>query len=281
MKAKPKLSILVLVKDEAPRLPRFFAALRPLRLPHEVVLVDSGSTDGTQALGVRHGARVLRAQWEGFSATRNKAFPSCRADWILVLDADENPEPALLAAIERAVSLEPPGLWSVNRLSTFLGEAVRHSGWHPDRHLRLFPKGTARFNGRLVHEGMESVVPDALVRRLDGILRHDSYPDLDSYLARMNRYTTLQAEELRRRKGRRPLTAGARMFADPPLTFLKMYVLKSGFLDGGTGLLLALLSAFSTFVKYAKWRRLSLPPAVAPASAPAPGPTRSRSKGRP
>jgi glycosyltransferase involved in cell wall biosynthesis len=276
---KPKLSILVLVKDEAPRLPRFFAALKPLGLPHEVLLVDSGSRDGSRALGARLGGRVLRARWEGFSTTRNRAFASCKADWILVLDADENPEPALLAAIERALTLEPPGPWSVNRLSNFLGQAVRHSGWHPDRHLRLFPKGSARFNDRLVHEGMESLVPGAKVRHLDGILRHDSYPDLDSYLARMNRYSTLQAEELLRRKGARPWTAGIRMFADPPLTFLKMYVLKRGFLDGSTGLVLALLSGSSTFWKYAKWRRLSLDQASAPVPVPVPAPTHRTAAG--
>jgi hypothetical protein len=254
---KPKLSILVLVKDEAARLPSFFAALKPLKLAHEVLVVDTGSKDRSVALARKAGARVLRVPWRGFAETRNRAFASCRADHILVLDADENPDGGLLGALERAVLLEPPGLWSVNRLGYFLGKPVFHGGWHPDRHLRLFPKGAARFNARLVHEGMEPEVPGTPVRRLDGILHHHSYPDLDGYLSRLNRYTSLQAEELMLRKGPRPLQALLRLAVDPPLTFLKMYLLKRGFQDGETGLALALLSGSSTFWKYAKWWQAS------------------------
>lgn len=256
MSRKPELSIVVLCKDEAARLPAFFAALKPLRLAHEVVLVDSGSRDTSVALARKAGARVLRRAWKGFSETRNAAFKDCRADWILVLDADENPDGGLLAAIERAVRHEPPGLWSVNRLNYFLGRPIRHAGWHPDRHLRLFRRGQARFNGRIIHEGMEPLLPGATVRRLDGLLHHHSYPDLSGYLARMNRYTSLQAEELLRRKGARRLEPLLRLLLDPAWTFFKMALLKAGFLDGALGLNLALLSASSAFWKHAKWWQL-------------------------
>lgn len=252
----PQLSIVVLTKDEEARLPAFFKALRPLRLKHEVLVVDSGSRDHSVAMAKAAKARVLRRPWKGFAETRNLAFKDCRAPFILVLDADENPDPALLAAIERAVTLEPVGLWSVNRLNYFLGEPLRHGGWHPDRHLRLFPKGRAAFNARKVHEGMEPLDPSQRVRPLDGLLHHHSYPDLSGYLARMNRYTTLQAQELYDRKGARPFSALLRLAVDPPLTFVKMYGLKRGFQDGGPGLALALLSASSTFWKYAKWWHL-------------------------
>jgi glycosyltransferase involved in cell wall biosynthesis len=250
---KPKLSILVLTKNEEARLPRFFASLRVFSLPLEVLIVDSGSTDKTVAIARKHGARVLRRPWKGFAATRNLAVKDCQAPWVLCLDADENPDGPLCRAIQRAVTLEPAGLWSVNRLNYFLGSPVRHGGWHPDRHLRLFPKGQAWFNGRLVHEGMEPAVKGTPVRRLEGLLHHFSYPDLSGYLARLNRYTSLQAEELYQRKGARPWAAALRLVADPPLTFLKMFVLKAGFLDGTLGLNVALLSASSTFWKYAKW----------------------------
>lgn len=250
---KPKLSILVLAKDEEARLPRFFAALRPLSLPYEVVVVDSGSTDRTMAIARKEGARVLQRDWKGFADTRNEAFKDCRADFVLCLDADENPDGPLCRAIQRAVLLEPPGLWSVNRLNYFLGKPVRHGGWYPDRHLRLFHQGEALFNERLVHEGMEPRVSGTPVRRLEGLLHHHSYPTLSGYLERLNRYTSLQAEELFLRKGIRVTGAAMRLLADPPLTFLKMYVLKAGFLDGAVGLNLALLSASSTFWKYAKW----------------------------
>jgi len=254
---RPKLSILVLAKNEEARLPRFFASLRVFSLPIEVVLVDSGSTDRTVAIARRAGARVLQRPWKGFAATRNLAVKDCKAPWILCLDADENPDPPLCRAIQRAVTLEPAGLWSVDRLNYFLGTPVRHGGWRPDRHLRLFPKGQAWFNERLVHEGMEPVAKGAPVRRLEGLLHHDSYPDLSGYLARLNRYSSLQAQELFQRRGARQGLAALRLLLDPPLTFLKMYVLKAGLLDGALGLNLALLSASSTFWKYAKWWHLS------------------------
>jgi glycosyltransferase involved in cell wall biosynthesis len=253
MSRLPQLSIVVLVKDEAARLPRFFKALRPLRLRHEVLVVDSGSRDRTAAIARAAGARVLRRPWQGFAQTRNRAFKDCRAPWILVLDADENPDGGLLAAIERAVTLEPRGLWRANRLNYFLGSPVRHSGWHPDRHLRLFPKGAARFDDRVVHEGMRSLDAALKVRDLDGLLHHHSYDDVQSYLERLNRYSTLQAQELLQRKGVRPGVALLRMLADPPLTFVKMFGLKRGFLDGHLGLHVALLSASASFWKYAKW----------------------------
>lgn len=253
MSRGPQLSILVLAKDEAERMPAFFRALKGLRLRHEVVLVDSGSRDRTVALARAAGARVLKRAWKGFAQTRNLAFKDCRAPWILVLDADENPDGALLAAIERAVTLEPMGLWSVNRLNYFLGSPLRHGGWHPDRHLRLFPKGAARFNARVVHEGMEAAQPGAVVRKLDGLLHHHSYPDLDGYMRRMNRYTSLQADELMQRKGAHPGLAVLRLLLDPAWTFFKMFGLKAGFLDGALGFNLALLSASSTFWKHAKW----------------------------
>ncbi|HXC63851.1 MAG TPA: glycosyltransferase family 2 protein [bacterium] len=254
---KPELSIVVLVKDEEARLPRFFEALRPLKLRHEVLVVDSGSRDRSASLARAAGARVLRRPWAGFAATRNRAFKDCRAPWILVLDADENPDGSLLAAVERAVRLEPPCLWRVNRLNYFLGDPVRHGGWFPDRHLRLFPKGAAEFEERSVHEGMRPLDASLALRKLDGLLHHHSYPDLAGYMARLNRYTTLQAQELFERKGARPATAVLRMATDPGLTFLKMYGLKLGVLDGGLGLVVAVLSASSTFWKYAKWWQLS------------------------
>jgi glycosyltransferase involved in cell wall biosynthesis len=252
----PKLSILVLAKDEEARLPRFFAALKSFSLPYEVVLVDSGSQDRTVAIARAAKARVLKRPWKGFAQTRNLAVKDCKAPWVLCLDADENPDGVLCRAIQRAVT-EPSGLWSVNRLNYFLGSPVRHGGWHPDRHLRLFKKGTAWFNNRAVHEGMEPAVPGTPVRRLEGLLHHYSYPNLSGYLARLNRYTTLQGAELFEKRGARPGMAALRLVFDPPLTFLKMFVLKAGFLDGALGFNVALLSASSTFWKYAKWWHLS------------------------
>jgi hypothetical protein len=176
------------------------------------------------------------------------------------LDADERPDAALCASIEQAVLDRGQGdrsrvawLGALNRLNYFLHAPIRHGGWHPDWHLRLFRKGHAAFNDRRVHEGMEPKDASARVARLDGLLHHHSYPDIDGYMRRLNRYTSLQAQELMERRGARPAAALLRLLLDTPLTFLKMYVLRAGFLDGSRGLSLAILSASSTFWKYAKW----------------------------
>jgi hypothetical protein len=254
---KPALSVLLIAKDEAARLPLFFASLKKFRLPLEVVLLDSGSTDGTPLLARRQGARVLTVEWEGFGATKNRGIRACRADWILSLDADENPDEVFCRSVEAALQLGGAATWLANRLNYFLGKPVWHGGWHPDRQLRLFRKGTAQFNLRPVHEGMVPAPGQPAPGRLDGLLHHHSYPSLDSYLQRLNRYTGLQAEELLQRRGARPATAALRLVLDPPLTFAKMLFLKAGLLDGKEGCLIAALSAFSTFWKYAKWWHLS------------------------
>jgi hypothetical protein len=145
----------------------------------------------------------------------------------------------------------------VCRLNYFLGRPMRHGGWFPDWQLRLFKKGAALFNGRIIHEGMEMRALQPPAGRLEGLLHHQSYPALSDYVQRMNHYTTLQARERMDRKGARPRQALLRLVLQPPLTFFKMAVLKGGWLDGGHGWLLAFLSASSDFWKNAKWWYLS------------------------
>ncbi len=256
MPVRPRLSILLLARDEAARLPAFFAALKSLRVPYEIVLLENQSVDGTPTLARRLGARVISVRWKGYGATKNAGQARCRAPWIWSLDADENPDIPMLRGVEAALE-SSPAVYSVNRLNYFLGEPVRHGGWSPDWHPRLFPKGKALFDLRPVHEGLRVTDQALPLLRLPGVLHHDSYPNLDAYMIRLNRYTGLQARELFERHGARPGLALLRAVFDAPFTFLKMFVLKRGFLDGSLGLYLAILSASSTFWKHAKWWHLS------------------------
>lgn len=251
---KPQLSVLVITKNEAVRLPRFFAALELLKpLAYEVLLLDSSSSDGTLPLARAHKARVRQVAWKGYAQTKNEGFALARAPWILSLDADEFLSPELAGSIRQALASPAPRAYRLCRLNHFLGHPVRHGGWYPDWHLRLFMRGAASFNRRKVHEGMEMAAPGEPCGRLQGDLLHDSYPDLHGYFERLNRYTSLQADELFERKGARPGLALARACVDPWFVLFKMLLLKRGLLDGGLGLKLAVLSASSTFWKYAKW----------------------------
>jgi glycosyltransferase involved in cell wall biosynthesis len=253
---KPQLSIQVITKNEGARMEAFFRALEPLTLRYEVLVLDSGSRDATASICRRHKARLKQVPWRGFAATKNAGFRHCRADWILSLDADENPDRELLRSVEAALSRDEAAAYTVNRLNYFLGRPVWRGGWHPDRQIRLFKKGGASFDARPVHEGMVPA-PGVGVKRLNGLLHHHSYPDLAGYFVRLNRYTSLQAEEWFAKRGARPLLACLRMLADPPLTFLKMYLFKLGILEGRRGFALAALSASSTFWKYAKCWQLA------------------------
>lgn len=253
---KPELSIVVITRNEAARMEAFFKALEGLELSHEVLVLDSKSTDATVAIAKSHGARVSQVAWKGFAATKNAGFKKCAADWILSLDADENPDKELLRGLAATIRGGRTAAYEINRLNYFLGRPVWRSGWHPDWQIRLFKKGAARFNERLVHEGMEAA-EGIEVGQVRGLLHHHSYIDLEGYLSRLNRYTSLQAQELMNKKGARPGLALFRLLFDPPLTFLKMYVLKLGILEGLRGFALAALSASSTFWKYAKWWHLS------------------------
>lgn len=141
--------------------------------------------------------------------------------------------------------------YAVNRLSYFLGRPVRHSGWHPDYVLRLFKKGRGQFSNRLVHEGVEL---NGAASKLEGLLYHYSYENLDQYIEKLNIYSRLNAEEMYK-NGRKWHFRD--LIVHPAATFVKMYILKAGFLDGVNGFLLAILSSYHVFVKYAKLRQLN------------------------
>lgn len=215
----------------------------------EIVVLDQASDDGTVELCERFGARVVRGEWRGFGRTKAAAVAQARNRWVLSIDADEELTPELKAAI-LALGDDPPcAAYAVNRLSRFLGRWIRHCGWHPDWVVRLFDKERARFNDKPVHESVETNGP---VGRLPGLLRHYTYETMDQYVARLNRYTTLAAEEATA-VGRRASLPGA--VARSKGAFLRMYVLRLGFLDGWHGLVLCLCSAFYVLTKYVKiWR---------------------------
>lgn len=246
----PTLSVAIITKDERRNLPRCLASVR--RKPEgfrllEMVVVDSGSTDGTPALARRLGARVYRRPFQGYSDQKNWAFGKCRGDWILSLDADEAVTPELWREMGRR--LADPGdaaAFAIPRRAYFLGRWIRHAGWWPDYQTRLFRRGRAWFNDRPVHEGLEA---DGPVVRLRHPLDHDTYDSVAQYLDKMNRYSTLAVSGMSLRKRR---TWRRRLLFAPPLVFLKMYAWKLGFLDGGPGFVLCALSAWHEFVKYAK-----------------------------
>lgn len=243
--ARAALSVAIITRDEECNLP---ACLASVAWADERVVCDSGSRDATLAIAAAHGARTFQDPWRGFAGHKALAVERCAGPWVLVLDADERVTPALTAEIEALLAAgTTQDAFAVPRRNYFLGRHVRHGGWSPDYCIRLFRKGRARLSDRLVHESVE--VPSGRVGRLAGALEHFTYTSITDYLARMDRYAALGAEQLWREGRRVRLTDLA---LRPPLTFARMLLFRAGWRDGMPGLVLAGLYACATFVKYTR-----------------------------
>ncbi|MDO8934132.1 MAG: glycosyltransferase family 2 protein [Rhodocyclaceae bacterium] len=222
------------------------ACLLSVAFCDDIVVVDSGSTDGTQAIAERLGARVVHAAWRGFGAQKQYAVEQAAHDWVLCIDADERVSDILRASIETALAAPAFGAYRFPRCNRFMGRYLRHGEGYPDWSLRLFDRRTARWSADAVHE---KVVAAGAVGTLAGDLMHDSAETLDSYLAKQNRYTTLAAEAAIA-KGRR--ATAAHILVSPLLRFCKFYFFRLGFLDGLPGLVHILIGCGNSFAKYAK-----------------------------
>ena len=212
----------------------------------EIVVVDSGSTDGTQELATRHGARVVPREWMGFGRQKQHAVAAARNDWVLCLDSDERVTPALERSIRTALASGRFRAWRVARRNRFLGRWLAHGEGYPDWTLRLFQRAHAGWSNDEVHE---SVLTTTEVGRLEGDLLHDSAEDVATYMAKQHRYSTLHAEALYKQGVR---ASYWRLAASPLMRFVKFYILRLGFLDGGPGLAHIVIGCNNTFHKYLK-----------------------------
>jgi hypothetical protein len=220
--------------------------LDSLAFADEIVVVDSGSTDGTVELAQARGARVVHQDWLGFGPQKQFAAEQARHQWVLSVDADEQVTPALCASIEQALARPEFRAYQFPRCNRFMGRYLRHGEGYPDWSLRLFDRRHGRWSDDAVHERVLTLGP---VGRLQGDLLHDSAESIESYLSKQNRYTTLAAEAIVR-QGEEALAV--RMLLSPLVRFVKFYLLRQGFLDGVAGLAHTLIGCQNSFLKYAK-----------------------------
>ena len=244
----PSISAVIMARNEERNIEE---AISTLGFANQIIVADTGSHDKTMAIAEKCGAEVHRIEFDGYGASKNRAIAFARNDWVFCMDADERVSPELAQSILSNVQ-NSSGFdgFAVCRLSYFLGKPIRHSGWYPEYVLRLFKNGSGRFNDNLVHESIEL---DGKQEKLSGLLYHYSYRDLESYFEKLNIYSTLNAQQMYN-VGRRFHLSD--LLLHPPATFINMYLLKAGFLDGYYGFLLAGLSAFHVYMKYAKLREL-------------------------
>ena len=238
-----RLSVVLITQNASAQLADCLASVA---FADEVVIVDSGSSDGTVALAERYGARVMAKEWLGYGRQKQFALEQAANDWVLCLDADERVSPELAASLVRELEAPAAPVYRIARRNRFLGRWLRHGEGYPDWSARLFDRRQARWSDDTVHE---KVLYTATPGTLEGDLLHESAEDLGRYLDKQNRYTTLAAEDLYRRGQR---AAAAELILSPLLRFFKFYFLRLGFLDGLPGLVHISIGCMNSFMKYAK-----------------------------
>jgi glycosyltransferase involved in cell wall biosynthesis len=241
-----KISACIIAKDEAKRIAD---CVRSVAFCDEVLVLDSGSVDGTPALARAAGARVIETDWPGFVAQKNRAAAAAENDWVLSIDADERVDDRLRAAIERLRAGPDPAAaaFEMTRHVFTLGRWIDHGGWFPEWRARLFDRRRATWGGTDPHDKIEARGP--VERLAEGEIEHYTYGSISEHLAQIDRFTTIAARE--------KLAAGKRasllsMLFRPPWRAFRMYVLRLGFLDGRAGFVLAVLAGYYVFLKYAK-----------------------------
>lgn len=238
------LSVIVITRDEEANIGECLASVS---FAGEIIVVDSGSADRTVQIAEQAGAKVVRTiRWPGFGAQKNRALGEATKTWVLSIDADERVTPQLQAEIAAAIDASRLDAWDMPRRSSFCGQSMSHSGWYPDRVTRLFRRGRARFSDDLVHE---RVMVEGRVGHLRSDLLHTTYPDLETMLIKLNRYSSASAQAMHER-GEHSCVLGALLRGG--WAFLRTYVLRLGFLDGRMGFVLALSVGETTYYKYLK-----------------------------
>ena len=220
--------------------------LKSLDFCDEILVVDSLSTDQTRELAKQAGARVLTRKWEGPGPQFQFALGQIATDWVVSLDQDEYLTDELRDNIRRALAEAPADLagWYVPRRSFYFDRFLKHSGWYPDHLLRVFRAGRMKVTVTGAHYHFNPQGPTA---KLSGDIVHYPYANFREHMAKMNSYAQQAADEMRA-KGRKG--GVARAVAHATIRFLKLYVLKLGFLDGRAGFINACAGAYYAFQKY-------------------------------
>ncbi|ADZ92499.1 glycosyltransferase family 2 protein [Marinomonas mediterranea] len=234
---------LLIVKNEEEKLAECLDSLSTW--VDQIVVVDSGSTDSTCEIAKKYTKHVYsHCEWPGFGKQRQVAQSYLTTDWVFAIDADEVVTDELKQSILKETKSTERALFSVNRLSSAFGKQIRYSGWSPDWIVRLYPREMAGYNDALVHEKVIAS-KDIPKRKLSGYLLHDTYESLHHYSVKTTSYLKAWSDD---REGRPSSLSKALLHAFA--CFIKMYIIKRGFLDGTHGFVLAWLAAHSTFYKY-------------------------------
>jgi glycosyltransferase involved in cell wall biosynthesis len=240
-----RLSVVVIAFNEERDLP---ACLASVGFADEVVVVDSGSTDGTAAVARAAGAVLLDHPFEGFAAQKQFACDNTTGDWILIMDADETASSGLGPALMEFASSGRSDVCRIRRKTVYLGRMLRHGPWRNDCPARFFRRGSASFGGDLVHERLQTSGKAPVVS--GGWILHNPYEDVAEHMSKMARYSSLWAAQ---QSAERRSCSAADVLLRPQWRLFRSLFLQLGFLDGLPGIAASVSSAV-----YSWWKYLSL-----------------------
>tara|TARA_A100000171_G_C2124343_1_gene142621 strand:- start:887 stop:1675 length:789 start_codon:yes stop_codon:yes gene_type:complete len=242
------LSVIIITRNESAHIAE---CIKSVQFADEIIVLDSGSTDNTREIAAELGARVeVSTDWPGFGPQKNRALHMATQDWVLSIDADERVTPELAREIRSTMVDAQYDAYKIARLSWFGDRWIKHCGWWPDYVVRLFRRGQATFSEAAVHE---KVVPVTRPGTLQNHFLHYPYASMEVLIDKVNRYSSAAARMMHE-KGRRTSVGGIAGHAF--WTFVRIYFIRRGFLDGKEGFILAATAAAGSFFRYSKLRYL-------------------------
>ena len=239
-----KISVFVITKNEEKNIER---CLSSVAWAQEIVVVDSGSTDGTCRIARRFTDKVFMHEFTDYASQKNFALSKTTGEWVLSLDADEKVSAALGKEILAAASAtDTAEAYRVPRISYIFGRRFRHTGTSGDQPIRFFRRDAGQFD-QPIHE---TVQVRGKISRLNHPIFHYTYPSVHDYLDKLNHYTSMEADLFIKKRQIRPQIN--QYGVKPLLMFLRLYVWEQGFRDGVEGFFFSALSAYYVFIKHAK-----------------------------
>jgi glycosyltransferase involved in cell wall biosynthesis len=246
------LSVFIISLNEVDRIGAAINAVRGLS--DDIVVIDSGSTDGTQALAESLGAKVISNPWPGYGLQKQFGEDQCRHDWMLNIDADEIVSGDMAKAILNLLAQPDlaPSAFATKIVEMFPGETKPHPWAFALYPARLYHKSIGRYNSSPVHDRVD-LVAGTIKHNLDGVIEHRSIRSLGHELVKLNAYADMQADDLDA-KGRN--LSAVRLVLEFPLAFLKAYILRRHFVRGLYGFMTAMNYAYFRYLRGAKhWER--------------------------
>ncbi len=241
------ITVAILTKNNERTIQR---ALESAKSFSEVIVLDSGSQDATLKIASSFkNVKIFEASFSGFGAMRNLAAEKSKNDWILALDSDEELSSKVLEELTH-LSLDPNAAYSFPFFNYYNEKHIKCCGWHPERHIRLYNRKTAKFSQDLVHEAL---IKDGLaIKMIKYPINHYSIGSVDDFLNKIQFYSTLFAKQHHGQK-----SSFFKAFSHGVFSFFKSYIIKKGFLGGKEGFIISVYNANSAFYKYLKLHELN------------------------